>query len=804
MMGSRSLRRAAALAMVLVGISSVTLAQAPTPEAGMLAEAKRLTAAGKFDEARALYEQLADERPGEGLVALARFLHLTGDTARLEALLARVEAPDFAEDSIVRARTLMAGGRGEQARALLAGVDPGKRPVEATLLLATLWRDAGDLEARDRTLAEALAAPAPPQGKRLLLEALVTPHQHALGVDAELLLVALGAGVDSEQMDLERATKRIDGYLISQLARPDFAAFKATWLAKAPRLGGGALWVAARLLVREERLAEAAALLEPSLDAARSSPSWPLVAEQYATLLVSLRRVDDAEAWMAEAAKAGSFVASIEAARLKLAEGDRTAANALLAGVDIGGLDYVQRGLLFSVRLDAEAAARDYEAVADVYAQATANASAEEYDHFHKIIFARLVETSQHNELERRLRARFAADPQTPPTLWRLTAEAASQARRTPNAIEALYQAVQARPDDVPALEALARTIKPVVLVLKDAPKDKLMVPESEVAQLGTLARTSLEALVRAQPFVPEHYRDLLAVYEALGVEQPAQAAIDVVARDSTNARVKGAAAFALAINGQAAAALPLYDEALAMAPDNMDLKMNRASCLTRLDRWDEATEFYRSVVLKGYNGRPYHVHELVSRLWSIDQHLKREEAGIAWFREALNQVTWRDELLRDVGTLMTNMGRPAEAEEFLTLLVRTGAELRFRNTAYEGLARVYFEQKRPDDAARILLDGAAANTSNPDVRRSFLVLRAEILGRGGKLDEALPALRELVAEVPTAADAMFDAAEIADGLDDKPMASTLYAEFLSLPHGSAAKRRSAEERLKAGATTPS
>lgn len=799
-------RRFFATALLLVStLSSPLVAQvAPPAVSSELAEAKRLTAAGQFDDARAIYERVAEQSPAEGLVALARFLNLTQDTTRLDTLIAQVQASDSGAAPLLRARVLVAGGRGGDARALLAAIPAAQRAPEATLLLATLLRDAGDLEGRERVLAEALAAPGERADRRLLLEALVSPHQHALGVDAELLLQALAAGIDSETFTLERAAKHVDGYLISQLERPDFPSFKATWLDQAPRLGGSAVWVAARLLVREERLREAAQLIEDNMAAARSSSTWALVAEQFATLLVSTGRVDEAPEWFAEAAKAGSFVATMEAARLAISRGDIAKAKALLDGVDVAALSYVQRGDLYSVRLDVEAATRNFEALGDVYITATANAGAEEFDHFHKVIFTRVIETADHNEIERRMRARFASDPATPPQLWRLVAEAANQGRRTPNAIEALYNCVLARPDDVPALEALAQTIKPTVVTLQQAPKDKLLAPQGEIERLATIARTALEALVRAQPFTPEHYKELLALYEALGVEDPAQAAIAVAARDSTQPRVKAAAAYALAIHGHPEAALPLYDEALVLAPDNMDIKMNRASCLTRLDRWEDAAVFYRSVLLEGFNGRPYHVHELVSRLWAIDQQLKREDAGIEWLRANVDKAPWRDEMLRDMGNLMANMGRPVESEEFYARLLQTGTNRLMRNEGHEGLARLLFRQQRFDDAGRVLLDAANANRDDLAVRRSFILLRAEILGRTGKLGDALAEVRALAAEQPDKAhDILFDAGEIAEGLDQPAIAQQLFREFLSQPQGGAAKRRLAEERLKAGANVP-
>lgn len=761
-----------------------------------LADAKKLTAQQRYDEARDVYERLAAEHPDQGLVPLARFLYLTGDTARLNPLLGRVRESGFTASPLLRARVLTAGGRGDEARLLLKSMAADARGAEASILLATLLADGGDFDGRDATLASALTMTKSADERRLLLEALVSPHQHSLAVEPALLLAALGAGIESERMDLARAARLADGYLLSQLDRSDYPALKRDWLERGPAMGGGALWVAARLLVKEEAFAQARALLEPNLDAARSSLAWPLLAEQYATLLVSTGRASEAPSWFAEGAKAGSFIAAMEAARLKLASGDTAGAREMLMAIDGPALNATQRTDWFLVRLETEAVARDFDRLADVYASAATTANAENYERFHEVIFSRVLDTDGHHAIEGLVRARFEADAKTPAVLWRLAAEAASQARRDPNAIEALYRCVQARPDDVAALGALAAAVQPVAITVQGLPKEKLLVPESQVAKLGALARASLEALVRADPFETNHYRDLLGVYKALGVDDPAQTAISVVARDSNNPRVKGAAAYALAINGEPAAALALYDQALTMMPGDMDLLMNRASCLTRLDRWSEATEFYRGVLLKGDKSRPFHLHELVARMWAIDQHLNQEDAGLAWFRENVDKTAWRDELLRDLGTLMTNTGRPAQAEEFFTRLVETGTQRRYLVEGYEGLARLYFQQKRADDAARVLAEGAAAFPGDQSVQTSFRLLRVEIMGRAGKLGEAVADIQAMVREMPEARDALFDAAEIAEGLDQPNAARDLYADYLSLPGGDPAKRRMAGERL--------
>jgi putative thioredoxin len=114
----------------------------PGPELEWLSEAKREEAAGKLDEAVALYERVLSEktRQGDALFGLARIEAARGDEARATRHLAMIlpdDAPRLAEE-IASLRLRLAGG----------GIEEAQRQVRD---------DPEDLEAQVR-LGRALAA----------------------------------------------------------------------------------------------------------------------------------------------------------------------------------------------------------------------------------------------------------------------------------------------------------------------------------------------------------------------------------------------------------------------------------------------------------------------------------------------------------------------------------------------------------------------------------------------------------------------------------------------------------------------
>jgi tetratricopeptide (TPR) repeat protein len=782
------------------------------PGAGVhpeIARAMQLTAQGKQDQALAVYRRLAEEYPGVGLPALGRFLRLTGRQAEAEALLDTVKAGGTKGDTLVRARTLLSLGEQNAALALLesdAAIRRGQSP-HGTLLLAQLLRQSEREPESEHLLRTALPDAPTTVSRDLLFRAWVGVGHAALADHPTSLLLTLRLGLENQRTRRPEAVRFLDPIIIEMQSRPGYLVHRAEYLESGAKLGGGAAWFAARLLVREERHAEALVLLEPVERRERGTSTWPLLAEETAELYRILERPTEALSLLQTLARSESgregLRLKLQTARSAMAVKDWERAMNLLETIPAEELSFDERRIAWILHLTAAARAGRIARILDVYEQAAVQSNDEDIERYHRAIFTHLIETEQHQEIEDRIRKRFESDSTTPAVLWRLVAQAAVEMRKKPNEIEALYQYVLARPGDVEALAVLARVVTPVASELAQASTETLAVPNSEVVKLGELAEKSLRELIRAQPYITDNYCALISVFQARGDSESAARVPEFIARDSRNPRLLGTAALALAISGFPAEAMKYYDRALELDPDAMEIRMNRTSCLTRLDRFDEALGIYREILETGFNGRMYHVHEVVGRIWAIGDHLKRVEELIVYFRGLKDRLDgeWRDEALVTFANLLAHAGRNAEARTFFDILREEGSTPQTQRTAWESVAVTYVHEKQFEKAIAVFAEAEKHFAAIPDWAMDFLFNRAEVLAQAGKINEAIALMRDTAHHHPgsqAALAGLYQAAALAEQGDNPALARELYAEFLKSDSTDFSRRRQAEEKLEA------
>jgi tetratricopeptide (TPR) repeat protein len=162
-----------------------------------------------------------------------------------------------------------------------------------------------------------------------------------------------------------------------------------------------------------------------------------------------------------------------------------------------------------------------------------------------------------------------------------------------------------------------------------------------------------------ARPFDPEPMRALIRLRAAAGRPPQDIAAVPaLVAEDATNPFFLGHCGYVLATEGFPEIALTYHDRALAREPGDPFLAMNRAACLTRLGRWDEAAAIYRSLLVHGHAGRPYHVHELILRLWQIASRQGTEAACRDMFTLLARDpsLPWRNQIAEESASLFSRL----------------------------------------------------------------------------------------------------------------------------------------------------
>ncbi len=762
-----------------------------------------------FDRALALYRSAAELAPERGVPALARFLELTERDDELAALLDACRDAGSAIPHLAGARALAAAGRRDDAIALLSP-DPrirdGENPA-GTLFLARLFAQENRSEERQLLLLEATLAAEDSAAAFLLWRELFAGAKDTILSQPELLLSAMGRGLRSGDLDESTLVAMLDETAQDLQMRGDYFDSRDVLLAEAPRHGAGAVLFATRLLNREERHDEALAYLERHIDSLRQSPLKVVADDLRGELMRQNGHLadfrNDLERRARQASGRTAVRLNMEAARIALAQNDDEGAERALARIDGADVPADLEREFRLARLLAATRAQNVERLVDIYPETVAGSREEDIELYHHVIFTNILDTDSHHAIESRIRESFARADPPPPVLWRLAAGAALAARRKPNELEALYQWASRSNGDTVAVESLARVSGELAAELAAAPEGALAVSPDEVGKTVRIAEQALCEVIRRRPWEPNAYVSLLALEEARGADDPALKVIEAARLDLAGDRQAETVAFVLATNGYPGAALRLYDGFLKADPSNMSVRMNRASCLTRLDRWDEAIEFYRTLLAKGYRGEPWHVHETVGRLWEIGKHLDREEETVQWFRDAPANVRgdWGMTIVEDFGSLAAHQGRMEIAAEFLGRIADESADPDVRARAYLRLVKGHADAGDGDSAIEVLARAEKDLAGWPEQIADLKIQRAELLiaeNRQGDAVRLLVAAAESDPSDAFLADALHRAAQIEQELDRHDRALALYRAFLDSPSRSFVRRRHAEEQIAA------
>ncbi len=816
----------------------------PSQARELIAAAMVCTAQGNLEAALELYRRAAQAEPETGIPALGRFLRLAGTEAQrrefardLEERCARGAIPAH-----VRARGLAALGDSDSALAILRGGNKANEPVAGgaraaantteTLMQARLLRAHGQAALGEALLARALICGEnrPDLEQAELFEALMAPPPVSLYDQPATLVRAMDAGLCAWAAARERtraeALRLTDPALMRMQSSAEYRSRRNTLLETAKHEGGlGAAWFAARLLAREEKPREAADLLASSSagKAERGLSLRPIVAEELAEALLALGERTKAIALLDEAASghSGRYAESLRlrAATLALASRDYAEARQRLEHLHPAAFtsaDSQQARAFWCASLSEASRAGDIPRVIDLYTSATQSIPMRDLDYCHEAIFGAMQETAQHRALMQALDERLArqndkaaAPSSNTAALWRLAAETAGQLRDPRARIEALARWAQANEGNFEALEVLANAVLPAAIDLAKASaaeraalSTKDAEGAGEIEPIESLAENTLKTMIRTRPYDPTYLGALIRLRQARGDLEEAARVPDIAlgnSQNTKNPRLLGAAGYALAINGFPAAAMEYYDRALALDPRDMSIRMNRASCLTRLDRFDEAAQFYREVLEKGVNGRAYHVHEVVGRLWKIEEHQGRAAECIEYFRSLGQRIQggWAAEAWRDMARLMAREKHFAEAREFFRRWEAQADSPEMRRQAAQEALDTYMEAQDYAQAESEARAAAQRLRGDPEGVAMALRAQAEALAKLNRKREAAALLDDWVAcnpELPAAWDAVFRAAQLAEESGDATMALNLYNKFLNSPSLDFAGRRAAEE----------
>jgi tetratricopeptide (TPR) repeat protein len=292
----------------------------------------------------------------------------------------------------------------------------------------------------------------------------------------------------------------------------------------------------------------------------------------------------------------------------------------------------------------------------------------------------------------------------------------------------------------------------------------------------------------------------MIDLYKARKVDNVPEIILAINARRSVDARVIGVAAYALASRGYPEAALPIYDRALEFDPWDYAVRMNRASCLTRLGRWKDAIAVYTETVEQGYRGRSYHIHEMLGRLYDCYDQIKDVEGFIKWANESQATVNtkWRDEMQIDSANLLANKGRLDDAAQFYRRLMADPEDPTRARQAYDNYGGALFHKERFAEALAVYTEGLAKFPDGEEAL-TMLLARAETHARLKDNAGAIVDLVDAAKRWPDSQRAMggvFRAATLAQAAGSTDQEKALLAQFLASPSTDFVLRQQAQERL--------
>ncbi len=785
-------------------LSSVTNDSAFTDEVNLiLKQAIQETSNGELEAAAKTHEKLINVAPEVGYPRFARFLKLT-NPAKLPDFSAALLADDSLPISL-RARTLLTMDEADAATTLLEGAvnsQNGAEKTANTILLSTAYRKTNQPAKADQLIVQALRGLSP-EDRRLLANHFFTRLGNPLPTSPSLLMTALDLGyIEMNQTTVERR-ELLDSILFSQQEAGAYFELRKALTTSTQTLGPVSLHLLVRLYLLEGRMEDASQLLGAEGEKFVSSSYYTELAKERVALfestfqldlaLILSREIAEREQKSVEKPQQDFFLTFINSKQYE-------EALKIKPNLETALQEPRDRALIMGL-IELAAFQKNVEQVVNLYAAIPKSVVREERARLHQNIFRQLVNTAEHLIVEQLIREQFRDNPDaTEPALWLLAAAAAVESRLKPNEFEARYQYVRLAPNDTEELEALAFEAAAIALELSTATPEELEqfdVPQEEPKRFYELAEACLQTLIRSRPYAPEPMQQLIRLYRDTGNPEQAIMVPEMIAKGTQNLLILKNCGFVLSLEGYPELALEYYDKALQLDPANMDILTNRAAALTRLDRWDEAIEFYKSALEEGFQGKPWHNHEYILRLWAVAETLNQEAEMENYFKELAENSTipWQDEILDNLAALFMKLNRPEDAAFYAHKILERELPPAQRLKIWEKLIAAFrSDSAKVEEYYTTALSELQASTKEYS---ALMINYSRYLKDVGRNDEAVQQLMKLNQTHTTAEalDAVFYAALIQEESGNVDEAKILYQQYLNSFSVNFTLRKEAEKR---------
>jgi tetratricopeptide (TPR) repeat protein len=230
-----------------------------------------------------------------------------------------------------------------------------------------------------------------------------------------------------------------------------------------------------------------------------------------------------------------------------------------------------------------------------------------------------------------------------------------------------------------------------------------------------------------------------------------------------------------LARSGKAAEAVKTWQELIAAAPDDEELKEDLIELQLQEGLTNEALATAES--LAAATTDPYRRIQRRLRIGDIHQRAGNREKAVATYLACLEETGTDSWLEKEILSQLDQTFRRDDAIDALVAQYRTLTE-KFpqRTTLRRRFAALLVETGATDEAVRTFNDLLAKTPGNREIREAF----TDLLLKAGKADDAASQLRELIRLNPQDVELTVRLADLLHAANRKPEAKAAVSEFLA------------------------
>lgn len=470
--------------------------------------------------------------------------------------------------------------------------------------------------------------------------------------------------------------------------------------------------------------------------------------------------------------------------------------------IDINSLGDQLKVIYFALAFENNAALKDYDKIVEFWNKAGGHFEYPHLEVFKTGVFGKLPLTDQHKSLLAEIEKYLKEKKDFSPAIYLLMAWDYEQLRDFKNYYKALnlYFEKSKKPDNDVIFIAVKKASEAGLEIKEEDGEEKLLVKDAEF--LKFVVKWS-DYLISQHPDIPDYYVGLMNVYKAEGKSAEIEKRLVKISEiKSVKPNELHSKAYILARCGYPEKALPLYEKAISLSPDNINYRVNYAGCLIRGKDYDKAIKVYTGVLLDKSAAQIYDLG-LILRQIGYCYQMKKDLPG---FWGYLNNLKNNDKIKRNefyyysIGALAKREMRD-EAKQLSNEFIMAYPNDPMLYDMYFKLAEIYIDEKNFDKAIEVFntCEKVFANDKVKVIDAAYNI--GEMERRKGNFDGAIKAWTDIAKRYPEdigAQNALYNAAYMAENdKKDLSLAKELYKQYLALKPGDIDNLKSASEKYK-------